>query len=183
MVHHSPAPPNPSSPQLLNCACVLTVTMGKKKRKKSVSQVFFAESRTPHPSRATPFSLHYLLFHNFCHIFAIHPNPPLMGLLINSWSCHDCVHRADVFSNVSACVPQYVCSSNVDQWSKKKHVNLDWLSDFELLSQWVIRLFSFSLEICSQLPIVWCLWFLYFPQNDEYHQFLNWNMCVLKQLH
>lgn len=80
----------PFQPTALNCACVFTVFGVGKKCIPSV----MCRNSNPHPSRARPLHHPSVLYpsSHFCHP----SNPPLMGLLINSWSCDGCVHRYDV---------------------------------------------------------------------------------------
>lgn len=84
-------PLNPFKPQLMNCACVFTAFwVGEK-----CIQVLSAKFQTltcqglDHSPCTTPSVLHPP--HVLCY-----PSNPLMGLLINFWSCDGCVHRYDV---------------------------------------------------------------------------------------
>lgn len=99
------------------CMCFHSI-LGRKKKVISAEFQTLTHQGLDHSPDTAPLP-YFSPVHTF---YAIHPtNPPLMGLLINSWSCDGCVHRC-----LSACVLKYVCSSTVDGWSNTR---LSWNSN------------------------------------------------------
>lgn len=114
ILYHNPTP-EPFQPTALNCACVFTAFWVGEKKVLSAEFHTLTRQGLDHSPCTTPLSYTPSSPHILCHS----SNPPLMGLLINSWSCDGCVHRCVWMFECSCPKVCTVCSSTVDRWSNK----------------------------------------------------------------